>query len=126
MKYFFTLFFILISSILHAQSLNLKETEPALVVLNQLKNLDNLISVTEKNLLNQKSLKKLLIDYQQHQLKYLENAQDKEVTLQMVRSAYQLLESIKQNHLTHAFDTEFISQLTFFSQFATKRGIPKS
>lgn len=106
--------------------LNLKETEPALIVMHELKRLDNLISITEQNLSNQHSIRELLLNYQQMQLKYLDNAQDKQVTLQMVRAAHALLEGIKNSHLTHVFDTEFMSQLNFFSQFATKRGIPKS
>ncbi len=113
-------------SLLTAQIPNLKETEPALVVANELKRLDHLIVVTEQNLENQKKLKTLFLDYQQQQVNYLQDTQNKEVTLQMVKSAYVLLENIKAFHLIQAFDTEFVSQLTFFSQFATKRGIPKT
>lgn len=105
---------------------NLKETEPALVVANEMKRLNNLISITEKNLENQKKLKQLFLDYQQQQVNYLQNSQDKEVTLQMVKTAYLLLEGIKANHLIQTFDTEFISQLTFFSQFVAKQGVPKT
>jgi hypothetical protein len=103
---------------------NLKETEPTVVVKNELKRLDQLIFVTEMNLEQQKALRELFLYYQDRQSSYLQNPQDKESTLHMVRAAYQLLEAIKANHLLQTFDTEFISQLTFFSQFATKQGIP--
>lgn len=102
---------------------NIKETEPAVVAAKESQRLNLLIEITEKNLNNQKALKKLFMDYQQQQINYLKNPEDKEVTLQMVKSAYQLLEGIKAAHLTQSFDAEFISQLTFFSQFATKRGV---
>jgi hypothetical protein len=105
---------------------NLKETEPTLVVAKELNHLDHLIHITSENLENQKSLKSLFLDYQQKQLSYLENTQDKEVTLMMVKAAHRLLVAIQANHLMQTFDTEFISQLTFFSQFATKKGIPKT
>jgi hypothetical protein len=105
---------------------NLKETEPALVAAKELQRLNNLISITEKNLENQKALKELFLEYQKQQVNYLQNSDDKEATLRMVKSAHRLLESIKANHLLETFDTEFISQLTFFSQFATKRGVPKT
>lgn len=128
MKKFIVLFIILLFNHLHsAESLpHLKETEPALVVAKELQHLNHLIHVTEKNLEHQKNLKQLFLDYQQQQLYYLQNTQDKEITLQMVKSAHRLLESIKANHLIQIFDNEFISQLTFFSQFATKRGVPKT
>ncbi|WP_213151480.1 MULTISPECIES: hypothetical protein [unclassified Neochlamydia] len=101
---------------------NLKETEPAAVVKNELKRLDQLIFVTERNLEQQKALREIFLHYQERQSFYLQNPQDKESTLHMVKAAYQLLEAIKANHLLQTFDTEFISQLTFFSQFATKQG----
>lgn len=122
------IFFVAVFSYLHSDESipSLKETEPALVVAKEFQRLNNLINITEKNLENQKALKQLFIDYQQQQIHYLDNSQDKEVTLQMVKSAYRLLEGIKTNHLIQTFDTEFISQLTFFSQFAIKKGIPKT
>lgn len=123
---FFVLILLTISNLNATEPLfNLKETEPALVVANELKRLNNLIVITEKNLKNQQNLKQLFLDYQTQQLNYLQNSQDKEVTLQMVKSAHLLLEGIKANHLLQTFDTEFISQLTFFSQFALKRS-PKA
>lgn len=126
-SYLFGLFFITFGSLFAAEPMaNLKETEPALVAAKELERLDRLIVITEQNLENQKALRQLFVDYQQKQMNYLQNTQDKEITLQMVKSAHRLLESIKANHLIQTFDTEFISQLTFFSQFATKRGVPKT
>lgn len=123
----FVLFLITFGSLFAAEPItNLKETEPALVVAKELQHLNQLIAITEQNLENQKALRQLFVDYQQQQVNYLQNSQDKEITLQMVKSAHRLLESVKANHLVQTFDTEFISQLTFFSQFATKRGVPKT
>lgn len=122
----FILFFIFSAFLQADVSLNLKETEPALVVAKELERLNQLTAITEINLANQKALKQLFLDYQQQQINYVQNPQNKEITLKMVRSAHRLLESIKANHLLQIFDTEFISQLTFFSQFATKKGIPKT
>ena len=98
----------------------IKETDPTLVSINEMKRLDHLISITEKNLTNQKNVKKLLIEFQNYQIKYLENSKDKTITLQMVKSAHNLLEAIKSSYLTQSFDSEFISQLQFYSQFALK------
>lgn len=125
---YFTFYFLLVIMNLSAvESIaNLKETEPTLVVAKELQLLNNLITITQQNLENQRALKELFLDYQQQQVNYLHDAQNKELTLKMVKSALRLLESIKTNHLLQTFDTEFISQLTFFSQFATKRGVPKT
>lgn len=98
----------------------IKETDPTLVSINEMKRLDNLIFITEKNLINQKNIKKLLIEFQNNQIKYLENNKDKAITLQMIKSAHNLLEAIKSSYLTQSFDSEFISQLQFYSQFASK------
>lgn len=126
-SYLFILFFIIFVNLHGVESIsNLKETEPALVVAKELLQLNNLIAITEQNLQNQKALKELFIDYQQKQVNYLQNSQDKEITLQLVKSAHRLLEGIKTHHLLQTFDAEFISQLTFFSKFATKRGVPKT
>lgn len=120
-------FFIAVMSLSAVEHVaNLKETEPALVVAKELQRLNNLIAITEKNLENQNALKELFLDYQQQQIHYLQDTQNKELTLKMVKSAHRLLESIQANHLIQTFDTEFMSQLTFFSQFATKRGVPKT
>lgn len=126
-KNFYLVLLLLTFNLLDAEesSFNLKETQPALVAAKELQHLNNLITITEKNLENQKALKQLFLDYQQLQVNYLQNTEDKEITLQMVKSAHRLLEGIKAAHLTQTFDSEFISQLTFFSQFATKKGIPK-
>jgi uncharacterized protein (UPF0371 family) len=97
---------------------NIKETEPSLVLINEMKRLDNLIYITEKNLENQKQLREMFNDYQNKLLAYLDDTQNKDLMLQMVRMAHLLLETIKEDHLTQVFDAEFISQLNFFSQFS--------
>lgn len=99
--------------------------DPLQITGNEITKLDALIEVTQQNLENQKKLRKLVSEYQQIQAQYLLNADDKEVLYRAVKSAHRLLENIKENHLTQAFDSQFISELSFFSQIATKRGIPK-
>lgn len=91
----------------------------------QLDLLDNLIKVTASNLDIQKELRKRVEGYLKIQTQYLKNPQDKDLTLKMVKEAHFLIEMIKEGHLTQAFAPEFISELTFFSQIANKRGIPQ-
>jgi hypothetical protein len=97
---------------------HIKETEPSIVILNEIKRLDHLIAMTEKSLNNQKLLKNKLMNYQKLQLDYLENQKNKEITLKLVAVAYDLQQMINETHMNYAFDTEFLSQLAFFAKFA--------
>lgn len=92
---------------------------------NEIKTLDNLIEISQKNLENQRALKSMIVDYKKIQEQFLRNDQDKELMFRMVRQAHRVLETIKENHLTHLFRKEFLSELTLFSQIAVKKGIPK-
>jgi hypothetical protein len=92
---------------------------------NEIKFLDDLIATTALNLENQKVLKKLLIDYVAIQNQYVQNVNDQALSMKMVKTAHQLLEKIKELNLTHIFDAQLLSELTFFSQIAVKQGVPE-
>jgi hypothetical protein len=91
---------------------------------NQLALLDNLIAVTEKNVTLEKQLRQMVQEYLKVQEAYLQNPSNQEQTLKMVTMAQRLLDKVKEANLLQAFDTDFISELTFFSQIAAKRGLP--
>ncbi len=95
------------------------------IVSSELSRLDNLIVMTQQNLQNQLALRTLLEQYQQIQAQHLQNDQDIEILFKLVKMAQRLFESIKQNHLTHLFEQDFLSELALFSQIANKRGIPR-
>ncbi len=99
--------------------------DPLALINNEIAMLDNLIDVTQQNLENQKNLRHLVKEYQKIQDLYLQNPDDKEALYRMVKIAYKTLGNIKENHLTHLFDSDFISELSLLSQVASKRGIPK-
>jgi len=86
--------------------------------------LDNLIQITEQSLHNQQGLKKLMQEYQVVHDKIMQNPDNKEELFQMIKLAQRLLNSIKENHLANAFSQDFISELTVYSQIASKKGIP--
>ncbi len=90
----------------------------------ELGKIDNLIEVTKQNLESQKHLRELAKDYLQAQKVYMQNTQDKQNGFRMVKKAEVLLEKIKENHLTQAFDQEFLSELSFFASIATKWNAP--
>jgi len=91
---------------------------------NQLVLIDSLIEVTQINLENERQLRQMVQDYLEIQNVYLKNPGNQDQTLKMVTAAKQILEKIKEINLLQTFDTEFISELNFFSQIAAKRGLP--
>lgn len=94
-------------------------------IANELQTLDRLINATQTSLEKQRELKSAIADYQKLQELYLKNDQDRELLFRMVKSAHKILNEIKENHLLHVFSPDFISELTLFSQVASKKGIPK-
>lgn len=109
---------------LNPTTTDIPQTTDAVIKLNQLAMLDQLIEVTKQNLEREKQLRAMVQDYLDTQNAYFKTPGDRELTLLMVKNAYYLLEKIKEAHLEQAFDLEFIGELTFFSQIAVKRGIP--
>ena len=97
----------------------------AKLLIHELTMLDDLIQLTEDNLKNQRTLRELVLHYQKDLALYLKKSSDKDTVLRVARTAHKLLEEIKRNHLIEAFETDFISELTLFSQIAQKKGIPR-
>jgi hypothetical protein len=87
--------------------------------------LDQLITVTQKNLERQRDLRNQISEYLDLQARYIENTDDKNLSIQLVRKAKQVLEGIQQQHLTQAFDQEFLSELSFFANIAQKWDTPR-
>ena len=102
-----------------------RSNDPSTITANDLVMLDNLIEATQKSIENQKILRQQIKDYQKLQLQYLNNSQDNELLYRMVKSAYAISNTIKENHLTQAFSPEFMSEINLFAQVASKRGIPR-
>lgn len=87
--------------------------------------LDQLITVTQKNLERQRQLRCYITEYLDLQARYIENTDDKDLSVQLVRKAKQVLDGIQQQHLNQAFDPEFISELSFFANIAQKWDTPR-
>lgn len=102
-----------------------RSNDPTAATAKDLVMLDHLIEATQQSLENQKMLRQQIKEYQKLQFQYLNNSQDNELLYRMVKAAYTISENIKENHLSHAFSPEFMSEINLFSQVASKRGIPK-
>jgi len=118
----FLLFFLALNS-LSADMPAIKE--PPVLVENEIDVLNTLISATEKNLVKQRKMKELVLEYQKVFAVYLKNSNDKEAVMKVAFVAEKLLKEIQESHLTDSFNPDFISELTLFSQIAAKKGIPR-
>lgn len=87
--------------------------------------IDNLIEVTEKNLARQRKLKREINEYIALQERYMKNTNDKDLGFQLVKSAKEVLEGIKDQNLTQVMDAQFMSELAFFSSIADKWNSPR-
>lgn len=88
---------------------------------NELAFLDQLITVTQQNLEKQKELKEKMKEYIQLRDQYARQTQNQELGMRLVKVAYGVLEGIKEQHVSHVFDQEFMSELTFFSNIGAKQ-----
>lgn len=86
--------------------------------------LDALIVATEQTLATQRKVRQMVSDYFTLRAEYTENQQNKQLIVRLVKMATGLLEVIQANHLADAFDADFMHELTFFSQIASKKSRP--
>lgn len=133
MKYsFFCAFFLLAASSLTAaiqQDLPKSEIhtlkDPKEIINLQIKSLDHLAEMTKMSLAKMAQLRASILNYQTIQELYLQQTKDKELLYRMTKLADHLLNEIKNAHLMHAFDAEFMSELNMFSRIYRKNEVPK-
>jgi hypothetical protein len=117
-KYLFSLCLLFIGAI---SSLTAAATLPK----GELSMLNALIEATQRSLEQQKNLLEQVKKYQELQQRYIEDPENKELLLQLAKEALRVQKSIEATHLKQAFEPEFLSELTLFSQIGLKRGIPR-
>lgn len=83
--------------------------------------LDNLIEVTEKNLVVQKELRQEIQGYQFQKQRFMKDMNNRELAFDMVKRAGQISKKINDNYLINMFSPEFMSELTFMSQLTSPR-----
>ncbi len=90
-----------------------------------LRQLDDIIAVTEKSAIDQKQLRRQLSDYYKVKARYLQDEQNKDNIIQLVKAAHLVQQSINSQHLQYLFDSDLLEELNFFSQIASKKGLPR-
>lgn len=99
--------------------------DPKEIINLQIKSLDHLTEMTKMSLAKMTQLRATIVKYQTIQELYLQQPKDKELLYRMTKLANDLLQEIKSAHLTHAFDSEFMSELHMFSRMYRKNEVPK-
>lgn len=128
---FCTLFLLAVSPIAAAVPQDLPKGEiPALkdpkeIINLQLKSLDHLTEMTKMSLAKMTQLRASIVKYQTIQQLYLQQTKDKELLYRMTKLANDLLQEIKNAHLVHAFDSEFLNELNMLSRIYRKNEVPK-
>lgn len=87
----------------------------------ELADLDFLIAGTEKSLIRQKELRERIVRFQELKARSMEDENNYELLFKLSKSAYTLLETIKEEHLIQIFDPAFISELSLLAKPAAKR-----
>lgn len=92
----------------------------------QLSQLDDLIVATQRSIDQLKILRDLISNFQETQKAYLNSSDDVDLLIKMIKIAKRAQDIIIENHLSYAFDTEFLNEINVFAQMGNKRAIPKS
>lgn len=90
-----------------------------------LRTLDDLMALTERSLNDQKQLRRQLVEYYKVKARYLQDPQNKDNIVQMIKAAHQVQQIIEAQHLAYVFDSELLDELKFFSQIASKKGMTR-
>lgn len=98
--------------------------DPKEIINVQLNSLDHLIKMTALTLHKMEEFRQNIAEYQTVQNQYLENTQDRKLLFRMTKLAYTLQDEIKKAEMTHAFDTEFMSELNLLARIYKKKSKP--
>jgi hypothetical protein len=89
----------------------------------EVKVIDQLITVTTRQLETQKQMKELMVQFKKQREEFIQGNQTKSHASKMVRTARQIYEIITSNHLEHLFAKDYLDELTFFSSIAGKTAV---
>lgn len=104
---------------------SLAETPFSVHEQDEVKIIEQLITVTAAQLETEKQLKELMLQFQKEREEFVQGNQTKAHTSRMVRTARQIYEIITAQHLEHLFAKDYVDELTFFSSIAGKTAVAR-
>ncbi|HEX4839851.1 MAG TPA: hypothetical protein VFU89_05370 [Rhabdochlamydiaceae bacterium] len=94
----------------------------------ELKILDDLIATSERQIVLQKNLRDLVIQFHTQQDLFYQGSDDdrktKELASQMVTTAATILKTSEENHYLHLFPPFFVEELKLFASISKKKSAP--
>jgi hypothetical protein len=87
---------------------------------------DQLIGATEASLARLKSLRSLIVDYRQCELRAIQDPNDTDNLLKLITLAKQINTIVQDQALQDYYSPQFVEELKKFSQIAEKRNIPQA
>lgn len=82
--------------------------------------IERLIVLTEKQVMAQKEVKKLILTFRQDKELFLLGDQSKLHAHYMISSASQILALVQTYHLEHLFSSDFMQELALFNKIGKK------
>ncbi len=101
-------------------SVEIVEEKSAPFFESEISSLEQLIVVNERRLSSQKELKGKMEHFRKQKEEFVLGNQSKSHTFSMVSNAKEILVTIKAEHLSYLFATEYLEELIFFSSVAAK------
>jgi|GEM_PF-4732779 len=98
--------------------------DPKEIIDIQVRSLELLQKRTALTLSQIEGLKNEIIEYKRVQELYLDNIENRRFLADMLCAAANLLQGIKNAHITDFFEPEFLSELTTLSQLQLKMALP--
>jgi hypothetical protein len=87
-----------------------------------LKTIDELIAISERQLEKQKGLKKEMLLFEEQKKAFLNGEQTIAHTTSMIRTATLILSIVTENHLNYLFSSEYLEELALFTSIGSKKG----
>lgn len=87
--------------------------------------IDNLIAATEQKLRDFQELKQHLQKYQLLEQAYMNDPDNKELLMKLIREASRTMRLIQEYQLTDTFPPKFMKELALFANVGNKRGVPR-
>ena len=99
--------------------------DPKEIVDLQLKSLDHIQACTRQTLQQITALKSQVELYKKAQEAYLDNVDNRKLLRAMLQAAGSLQQALKENHMQHFFDSEFIAELNLLHKLNQNISLPK-
>lgn len=100
--------------------------DPKEIIDLQLKSLDHLKACTMRTLQQMTQLRSLIEHYKQTQETYLDHTDNQKLLRSMLHAAEDVLNAIKEWHMQHLFDAEFIAELNLLHKLNQNVSLPKA